>query len=78
MDDYLRVNVGQTVPAELVEEPPVLQVLHDHTDQLRVSRGKVGRPGVHVAASLRHDEPEQRFGSVWLGLVWFGLTPLTW
>ncbi|KAK0147198.1 HIV Tat-specific factor 1 [Merluccius polli] len=36
---YLGVHVRQAVPAELVEETPVLQVLHDEGDELRMSDG---------------------------------------
>lgn len=50
----LRINVCQTVPAELVEKPPVLQMLHNHTDELRVSRRKVGRADVYIPGALRH------------------------
>lgn len=51
---YLRIDVCQTVPAELIEEPPVLQMLHNHTDELRVSWRKVGRAHVNVPGALRH------------------------
>lgn len=53
---YLCIHVGQTVPSELVKKPPVLQMLHDHGDELRVSRRKAGRAQVAAAATLRHTD----------------------
>lgn len=42
----LRVHVGQAVPAELVEEPLALEVVHDHGHELRVPRAgpRAARP----------------------------------
>ena len=55
---YLCVNISQTVPTELVKKASVLQMLHNHTDELRVSRRKGARVNVNITAALRHSKPK--------------------
>lgn len=61
---YLRVHVGQTVSSELVKQPPVLEMLHDHSDELWVSWWEVAAP-----VPLRHNNPPELFAGRLTNLV---------
>lgn len=61
---HLGVHVGQAVPAELVEEPLALEVVHDHGHELRVPGA--GSRAARPARSGTSPRARRRRWRLWL------------